>query len=114
MRSAALVAPGARSPVSSEPSFSRTRWTTVSLFLKVTIIPPKAAGFGVNERAPLLLVIEMVAGPVAPGEGAVGLLEPDPPPQPDALVRTRIAAAVNVRSLMAFLSKMRNADCSAS
>ncbi len=98
--------------MSSEPSFSLTRCTTVSAFLNVTIIPPNAAGFGVNERAPLLLVIEMDAGPVAPpADGPVGLPELDPPPQPDALARTSVAAAaVSIRSRMTcILSKPRSA-----
>ena len=73
----------------------------MSLFLKVTIIPPRAAGLGEKERAPLLLVIEIDAGPVALGDGAVGLPELDPPPQFHALAKIRTAAAtVNIRSLM--------------
>ena len=66
--------------MSSEPSFSLTRCMTVSAFLNVTIMPPNAAGFGVNERAPLLLVIEIEAGPGTATDGAVGL--------PPGLVRT--------------------------
>jgi hypothetical protein len=98
-----LVAPGAMSPVSSAPSFNLTRCTTVSLFLNVTIIPPKLAGFGENDRAPLLPVIEMATGVVvAVGDGPVGLLELDPPPQFHAVARIRPAAAAgNIRNLMA-------------
>jgi hypothetical protein len=96
------VAPGATSPVSSAPSFNLTRCMTVSLFLNVTIIPPKAAGFGENDREPLLPVIEMATGVAAVGDGPVGLLELDPPPQFHAVARIRPAAAAgNIRNLMA-------------
>jgi hypothetical protein len=72
-----LVAPGAISPVSTEPSFKTTRCMTESLFLNTTVWPPSAAGLGENAWAPFCPTIEMVAaeGP----EGAAG--EDDPPPQ---------------------------------
>jgi hypothetical protein len=67
----------------------------------VTICPPKAAGFGENERAPLLLVMVMVAGPVPVGDGPVGPADPPPPPQLHALRTARIAdAAVRVPGRM--------------
>jgi hypothetical protein len=87
IRIAWLVAPGARSPVSSEPSFNRTRCTTASAFLNTTICPPTDAGFGENDWAPFWLRIVMVIAPdVFVDEGAGP--PPELPPQDE---RTRAA-----------------------
>jgi hypothetical protein len=59
---AALLAPGAISPMSADPS-SITMWcVTVSLFLKVTE-PPwlTITGFGVNDWLPVEPMIDTVA-----------------------------------------------------
>jgi hypothetical protein len=63
-----LVAPGAMSPVSTVPSFRRTRCTTESVFLNTTIAPPADAGFGENEFEPFSPVIVIV---IAVGDGGV-------------------------------------------
>src|SRR6185436_10551331 len=78
---ARLVAPGAMSPVSSEPSLSTTRCVTESLFLNTTVRPPRAAGFGENACVPFCpLIAIVVAVALPPPEGAVGVELPEPPP----------------------------------
>jgi hypothetical protein len=76
----------------------------VELFLNVTICPPRVAGFGENDRAPLLPVMVIVAGPVPPGDGDVGLPDPDPdpppPPQLHAVKSVTVVAAANSRHFM--------------
>jgi cytochrome c5 len=96
IRTAVLEAPGAIFPVSSEPSFRTTRWTTLSAFLKTTICPPAVAGLGENDCAPFWRVT-VIVNDVAAGEGDVGVDDP-PPPHPAAMV-INISAAVPTRVL---------------
>src|SRR5215203_2019936 len=82
-----LVAPGATSPVSNEPSLATSRCTAPSLFIQATVpVVPIDAGLGVNDCAPPVVVMLMIVGadaPLAPvGVGLVGLLSPPPPPHP--------------------------------
>jgi len=79
MTMAWLLAPGARLPVSIEPSLSTTRCVTESLFLNTTVWPASAAGFGENACVPFELLMVMVAAvlppllPPLPPDGAVGV-----------------------------------------
>jgi hypothetical protein len=95
---ARLVAPGAMSPVSIEPSFSATRCVTLSLFLKTTDWPPKFAGFGSNDRVPFCPMIVIVAAPDPDPEGPPGLLFD--PPHADARSAAENTADVNTGTRM--------------
>jgi hypothetical protein len=84
----ALVAPGARSPLSTVPS-SKTMWCVAeSLFVQANVVPVlMVAGSGVNDWAPLFPTIEIVFEAPPPDVTGVGLglvLEyPLLPPQAD-------------------------------
>ncbi|HJR59681.1 MAG TPA: carboxypeptidase-like regulatory domain-containing protein [Vicinamibacterales bacterium] len=67
-------APGWMSPVSNDPSLSRTRCTTMSLFFQMTCRPAGTdAGFGEKDCCPFTPTIEIVTGPVPEGLGPAGL-----------------------------------------
>jgi hypothetical protein len=93
-----LVAPGAISPVSADPSFSTTRCVTESLFLNTTACPPNIDGFGENACVPFCPAIVIVATFVEP-VGAVGLLAVVEPPLslPHATLNIAIVSAVAAR-----------------
>jgi hypothetical protein len=105
IRSGWLVAPGGMSPVSSEPSFSRTRCTALSAFLNATIWPPTLAGFGENDREPLFAVMVMSAGPPVVADGLVGLDDPPPPQlqEPATIASTDVAAKSRCRMAAPFV-----------
>src|ERR1700737_286083 len=71
----ALEAPGARLPVSTDPSFRTTRWVMVSTLCHTIFWPAgSVAGFGENDCAPLTETTLMVTTPEALGAvGAVAL-----------------------------------------
>src|SRR3954463_1710700 len=76
---AALDAPGARSPVSTEPSFSTTWWVMLSTLCQTTICPAgTVAGFGEKDCAPFTASTLIVTTP----EGLLGLGLPESPPLP--------------------------------
>src|SRR4030095_9639570 len=67
-----LEAPGRRSPVSTDPSFSTTWWVTLSTLCHTIICPAGSmAGFGENDCAPLIATTLTFTTPGAPG--GVGL-----------------------------------------
>jgi hypothetical protein len=72
-----LVAPGAMSPVSSDPLFNATRCLTLSMLRQTTIWPAgSVAGFGEKDRAPSWRTMSMVTTPfegVGVGVGVTGL-----------------------------------------
>jgi hypothetical protein len=104
---AGLVAPGAISPVSTERSFSRTRWTTLSLLRKTTIRPAADAGFGENDWAPRSPTIVIVTVPDDDEDGDDGVPDP-PPPHPHAPARATTRAAVRFRGRMSVLLQPLN------
>jgi hypothetical protein len=75
-----LDAPGARSPVSSDPLFKTTRWVMPSTLCQTTIWPAgNVPGFGENDCAPLLptmLMITASAGGTVEPVGVVGDVPP--------------------------------------
>jgi hypothetical protein len=74
-----LAAPGAMSPVSTDPSFNTTRWVIVSTLCQTTICPAgSVAGFGENDCAPLTATTLIVTTPATLGVGLVGFT-PVPP-----------------------------------
>jgi hypothetical protein len=96
-----LDAPGARSPVSTDRSFSTTRCVVLSMLCHTTTWPAgRVAGLGENDCAPLIATTLIVTTPLdVVGPGAAGLVvlpleEPLPlqPHMPSPNVRTLAVA----------------------
>ena len=103
-----LVAPGATSPTSIDPSLNTTWCVMLSLFLKTTGCPPNAAGFGVKkgEVCPVMVMVAGVPDGLEPVvEGAVAV---DPPPV-HATVAPNAPANIQTQS---FLTVMPSAGAS--
>jgi hypothetical protein len=81
-----LLAPGARSPKSADPSSSTTWCIVVSLFLKTSVFPAVTiTGLGENALLPaeptMLTVTVVATGGVAVGAVGVAAGALEPPPQ---------------------------------
>src|SRR6476620_9209740 len=89
-----LNAPGGMLPVSSRPSASTTRCVTESALCQMTTCPGgTVAGFGENDRTPLMPTTSIVIAPAGGAVVVLGLVANDPAVSPHAAT-PRVAAAI--------------------